>query len=164
MDTTRDAEVPFELGRREGRDEGPRRAVDVDRDGVAGLCLVLVEERGHLLHRLVVSGVGTSKDDVDTNGVLIDELHGLFGVKPIMALLGDRHKARLHVEVTSELLERDLRIRAHDDVGAGLVDALAGGLALLLPDALHREASELNGLGGASRGGTDGLAALGRMP
>jgi hypothetical protein len=40
----RELEVPLELGVRERRDEPARRAVDVDRDAVAGARLVFVEE------------------------------------------------------------------------------------------------------------------------
>lgn len=57
-DDTGDAEVPLELGRREGCDKRTRGTVDVNGDGVASAGLVLVKEVGHLLHRLIVASVG----------------------------------------------------------------------------------------------------------
>jgi hypothetical protein len=88
----------------------------------------------------------TAKDHEDTNGVLVDELHSSLRVKPVVTLVRDWHQTTLDVKVTSELLERDLRIGTHDNVRAWLVNGFAGCLALFLPDALHSETAELNRL------------------
>jgi hypothetical protein len=44
------------------------------------------------------------------------------------------------------------------------VDALAGGLALLLPTELHSEPTQLNGLGGACSSRADGVLCRRRVP
>lgn len=181
-DHARDAEVPLKFGVGEGRDEAAGCAVDVNGHGVAGARLVLVEEVGHLFDGLVVTGVGaymivrsaafcadrpsvrTSKNDIDTDGVLVDVFHRALRVEPVLALLGDGYQTALNVEVAGELFECDLCVRAHHDVGTGLVDRLSGRLALLLPDALHRKPAELDGLGRASSGGSDRLVRGGCVP
>lgn len=106
----------------------------------------------------------TAQNDIYTDRVLVDILHRLLRVQPVLALDGDGHQTALDLEVARELLERHLRVRAHDDVRAGLVDALAGGFAFRLPDALHSEAAQLNSLGGAGGGGADRVVHVGRVP
>ena len=150
----RDLEVPEVVRGREWRDETSRRAINVDWDGVSRTGLVLVEQVRDLIYGLIVPSIGTydsglevtdsytaqiltAKNDIDADGVLVNVVHGLLWVEAIVALFRNRNEAALNLEVTRKLLEGDLRVRTHDDVGTGLVDRLACLLALLLPDALH---------------------------
>lgn len=181
-DNTGDTEVPLELGGGEGSDEASRSTVDVDGDGVTGAGLVLIEESRHLLHGLVVAGVGacgaykphktldegskelTAKDNVDTNGVLVNVFHSLLSVKAVAALVGDGDETALDLEVASELLKRNLGVGTHNDVRARLVDRLARLLALLLPDALHGKTAKLDSLRRAGSRGTNSAVGVGRVP
>lgn len=52
----------------------------------------------------------------------------------------------------------------HDNVGAGVVNALAGSLAVLLPDALHGESAQLDGFRGAGSRRTDGFGGVRGVP
>ena len=54
----RNAEVPLQLGGGEGSDETAGSAVDVDRNGVASLLFILVQEVGHLFDGFVMASVG----------------------------------------------------------------------------------------------------------
>ena len=71
-------------------------------------------------------------------------------------------EARLDVPVARELLQRDLRVGAEDDVRVEVV--LARGLAGLLPPLFHREAAEHDRLGRTRGRGADGVAVFGRVP
>jgi hypothetical protein len=183
---TRELEIPEQLRVREGSDEAARSAVNVDRYTVARARLVLVQEVGHLLHRLIVTRVRTggerknllqrqyeegtkgnnsrAEDDEHSDRVLVHKLHRPLRVKAVLALHAHRHKSALNIEVSRELLERDLRVCAHDNVGAWFVDALSLRLALLLPNLLHRQTAELDRLGRAGRRSSDRVRGGGGMP
>ena len=149
-------------GVRKGGDEPARGRVHVYRDINPRLLLVLVEDLGDLLDRLVVARVGRPEDDKDADRVLVDRVPHQVGVQAVRALLRDRQDAGLDVKVARELLQRDLRVGAHDDVGLGRVLAL--GLPELLPPPLHGQAAEVDGLGGADGGRADGLLGLLHAP
>ncbi len=106
----------------------------------------------------------TPENDIDTNGVLVDIFHGSFGIESVVALFRDGHQTRFDIEIAGELLECNLSICAHNDVWTWLMDGLSSSLTLLLPDALHGESAELNGLGRPRSGGTDGLLRRGCIP
>ena len=136
----------------------------MDRDRMTCLFLVFVEKVGHFFDGLIMTSVGTAKNDIYTDGVFVDKLHGFLGVQPVFALGADRDEAALYFKVASEFLEGNLGIGTHDDVGARLMNGFTGGLATLLPDAFHGKTPELDGLGRASSGGADGLFSRRSMP
>lgn len=106
----------------------------------------------------------TSQDHVYADGVLVNVLHGLLRVEAVVTLSGNRHQATLDFEVTRELLQRDLRVGTHDDVGTRLVDRFAGSFALLLPNALHGETAELDSLRGAGGRSSDRIVRVRSVP
>lgn len=103
---------------------------------VASLGFIFVEEIGHLLHRFVMASIcacadcsashfndqgetrHTPKNDIYSNGILVDVLHGLFGIKPVLTLDRDGNEPALDLEVASEFLQGDLCVGSHDDVRA----------------------------------------------
>ena len=136
----------------------------MDWDRVTGLILVFVKEVCHLLDWFIMTSVGASKNDVNTNCVFVDELHGLFRIEPVFALNADWNESAFDLEVASEFLEGNLSIGAHNDIGARFMNGLASSLATFLPDAFHGKTSQLDGFGGACGGGTDRLFSGGCMP
>ena len=151
----RQPEVPGEVRVDERRDERPGRAVDVDRNVDARLCLERVERVADLLHRLVGAVEGRAEDRDDPDRVLVAELHGLLG-REVEAVALHRHEAHLDVPVVGELLPAHLDVDAHHQVR--LVGRLALGRAPLLPASLEREAAEHRRLARA------GGRAAGRLP
>ena len=99
----------------------------------------------------------TAKNNVYTYCVFVDIFHRSLRVKSVLALNGDRNKPHLYFEVASEFLESNLGIGTHDNVGAGLMDRFSRSLAFLLPDTLHGQPPELNGLRRTGRSGTHGV-------
>lgn len=148
------AEIPLEVGHDKGRDKATGSSVDVDgtvnvfgdQQVVDGLCI------------LIVAGVRGSEDRHDTNGVFIHQRHGRLGVND-EALPRAVDVLFVNLKVARRLFPADLNGRRHDDVG--VLGRLAGGLAALLPAALHGEDGEHDGLGGADGGGADGVAVVG---
>ena len=55
-------------------------------------------------------------------------------------------------------------MRTHDDVWPRFVNTFPSSLALLLPDALHGESTELDGFRGSRCRSTDSLSSVGSMP
>ncbi len=135
----RQAEVPFEVGVDERRDEPAGGAVDVQRDVEAGALLEVVERSRDLRNRLVRAVEGRSEDGDDPDRVLVAERHRLLAVQREAVAL-HRDEAHLDVPVVRELLPAHLDVDAHDDVW--LVGGLAGGAAGLVPAALQRQAGE----------------------
>lgn len=88
--------------------------------------------------------IHTSKNNVDTDGIFVNIFHGSLRIKSILALYGDRNKPHLYVEVARKFLEGHLGVSTHDNVGTRLVDGFASGLAFLLPDSLHCQATKLD--------------------
>src|SRR5258708_5640354 len=88
----------------------------------------------------------TAKNHVYTDRVFVDIFHGFLRVKSVLAFNGDRNKSHLYFEVASEFLESYLSVGTHDNVGTRLMDRFSRSLAFLLPDALHGQPPELNGL------------------
>lgn len=109
----------------------------VDGDRKPCLFLVLIKKIRHLLDGFVMTSISTSKNDINTNSVLVDILHRFLRIKAVIALDGNRHKSALDLEISGEFLEGDLGVGSHDDIGTGFMDALPCCLALLLPDTLH---------------------------
>ena len=161
----RELEIPLGpagLGMGKGRDEASRRGVDVDGDVDPRLCFVGVEDLGDFLDGLVVARVRAAKDDEDADRVLVNVLLDEVRVEAVVALLAHVEDPRLDLEVAGEFFECDLGVGAHDDVGLRRV--LARGTPLLLPAALHGQAAEVDGFGGARRRGADSLFALLHAP
>ena len=101
----------------------------------------------------------------DTDGVLVEV--GCHVVRADRVLvLGQRHDARLHVEVAAELLPDDVHVAAEDEVG--LVDRPAGGLPALPPLPLQGQGAEHDRLGRAlgatARRLTGGVEEVGQHP
>lgn len=118
----------------------------------------------------------TAQDDINTDGVFVHVIHSLLGVKPVLTLHRDRDQApdnphrvqlsvgynddrilHLNLEVPRELLQSNLSITAHDNVGSRLVDRFARLLAVFLPYSLHGKTTKLDGLRGASGGRSNSL-------
>lgn len=114
----------------------------MDRNVDTGLCLIVVEQLGHLLNRLKVARVRRSKNDDNTDRVLIDHPDSLLGIQAVVRLGGNRHQTFLNIKVAREFLDGDLSVAAKDDVGTGLFEGFAGFLALRLPALLHSETTE----------------------
>lgn len=125
----------------------------------------------------------TAQDDIDTDGVFVHVIHSLLGVKPVLTLDRDRdqspdnpHRVQLSVrcsdgrilhlnlEVPRELLQGNLSITSHYDIGPRFVDGFTRRLAFLLPDSLHGKSTKLDGLRRASSGRSNSLVRGWCMP
>lgn len=155
---------PFLSSTRMGKrsHEPPAGRIHVDRDVMAGLSLVLVQDSGDLLDGLEVARVGAAQNDEDANGVLVQALSDQVRIEAELTLLRHVEDPRLDLEVPRKLLQRDLGVGAHDDVGSRRV--LARRPALFLPSALHGQPSEMDGFGGADCRGAHGVFVLLRTP
>ena len=89
---------------------------------MTSIILILVQQVRHVFDWLIMTRIGTSENDIDPDCVFVDVLHGLLGIEPILAFDGDRDKSTLDFEVTSELLECNLGIGTHDNIGPRLVN------------------------------------------
>lgn len=165
-------EVPEKLCVSKWRNECTRRSIDcvatsvkgnydtagnrtMDRDRVTTLSLVFVEEVCHLFDWLIVTSVGTSKNDIYTDSIFVHKLHSFLGIQPVFALSADWDKSTLDFKVASKFFEGNLGIGAHNNVGTRFINGFASGLATFLPNAFHGKTTELNSFRGASSGGTD---------
>lgn len=67
------------------------------------------------------------------------------------------HNVHLDLEIPGELLQRDLSVTTHDNVGSRLVNGLPRLLAFLLPYSLHGKATKLYSLRRTGSSGSNGL-------
>ena len=58
----------------------------------------------------------TAQNDENTDRILVDIFHSPLRVEPVLALDGDGNKTTFNIKVSGELLQRNLRVGAHDDV------------------------------------------------
>ena len=128
-------EVPLELGHNERCHEASASSIDVD----GAVDLLLNEKIIDRLDILILASVGCANDGTNTNGILVDEVDGLFGVNDV-AVLSAEDVTFLNFEVACCLLPADLDRRVHDDVGLGVVFACC--FTLVLPALLHSEGAE----------------------
>jgi hypothetical protein len=98
---------------------------------------------------LVFSSVRGSQDSADTDGVLVNQLDGFFGIDHI-ALVGTEDVLLFDVKVAGGLLPANLDGTVHHKVGTRPILAL--GLALFLPSLLHGKGCQHDGLRGANGG------------
>ena len=125
-----EAEVPLLLGFEERQDETARRCVDVDRDFIAGLGVVLVERLVQPLDVVVQARPRDACDRHDADRVLVAHLQRLLGVeRDVVERQG--HGAHFDLPQLAELLPYDLEPGAHHQVR--FVEGLACGLAALAP-------------------------------
>ena len=145
----RQAEVPLQIRIQEGSHETAASRVDVHRNVVACLCVVLDQRLVNRFNGLEGPRVGHTKDRNHRDGIFVDEIqHALGRDRVLIGLHVDI--AGLYLPVSGELLPNDLHVAAHDDVG------LVGGLALRFharaPSPLQRHAREHDRFRRADRG------------
>jgi len=87
----------------------------VDGNVDAGLLLILVQDVVDLLDWLVMTGVSGTKDNEDTNGVLVNVLLDELWVKPVLRLGADWKDASLYLEVASELCYLSASRKKHQE-------------------------------------------------
>ena len=124
-------------------------------------CLELIEQPAGLGHRFVAAVVGRAHDHHEADGVLVAELHRLFG-REVKAVALHRHQPRFDVPVVHELVPADLGVHAHHQVGA--VGGLARRPPPVLPAALEGEAAQHAGLARAGGRAADRLLGDRRVP
>ena len=123
---SRQPEVPFEIGLKEGDDESAAGGVDVHRNIESGVLLECVQRGTDLGDRLEFTGVGGAQNSDHPDGVDVDGLDGLLGGDHV-AVLRHRQIPRLDVEVATELFPHHLHVRTHHQVRrAGLPGVLVG--------------------------------------
>lgn len=142
------SEVPLQIRDDERSDETTTGGINVD----GSINVSLNEEIVDSLDVLVLTSVGGTQNDADTNGVLVTQRDRLLWVNDV-PLRSAVHESLVHLEVAAGLFPADLDGRGHDQVG--LVCGLALGLAALLPAPLHGQDGEHDGLGGTNRRGAD---------
>lgn len=118
-----------------------------------------------------MAGVRAAHNHHDPDGILVDKRNGVGRVHDKICLcvhgnetsldipisfdapstFGRMRKAKL--DIPRELLQRDLRVGAEDDVRVEIILPLV--LSLLLPALLHGKPAEHDGLGGAGRRSSD---------
>ena len=128
-------EVPWELRYNERCHEASASSINVD----GAIDLLLNEEIVDCLDILVLASVSCANYGANTNGILVDEVDGLFGVNDV-AVLSTEDVTFLNFEVACCLLPADLDRRVHNDVGLGPVFACC--FTLILPTLLHGEGAE----------------------
>lgn len=138
--------------------ESRTRRIHMYRNRVPRLSLILIQDIGNLLHRLIMPRIGTAQNNKDPNRILIDIPPHQLRIEPVLALLGHLQNPRLDIEVPRKLLQRHLRIGAHDNIRLG--DILILRAPLLLPIPLHREPAEVNRLRRTYRRSADGILTL----
>ena len=128
-------EVPWEFWHNERCHEASASSIDVD----GAVNFLLNQEIIDCLDILVLAGIRCANDGANTNGVLIDQVDGLFGVNHV-AVLSAEDVTFLNFEVACGFFPADLDRRVHDDVGLGVVFAFC--FTLVLPALLHGEGAK----------------------
>lgn len=153
-DDSLQSEIPFQLRDNKWSDEASTCSINVNWGVEAPLDQQIIDG----LDILILASVGGTENDTDTNGVLIDKIHGLLGVNDISGR-STVDIFLLDLEVSGCLLPANLDCGGHDDVR--VLGRLSGGLAGLLPALLHGKNREHDGLGGTDGRGTNGVFILG---
>ena len=100
----------------EGRDKTTTSSVNMDRDIISRFILVVVENVGNLLDRVVVTRVGTSQREEHTDGIAIKLVLQFFSVKGGISV--DGNHSGLHIKEIGESNNAEVRIATDDDVRA----------------------------------------------
>lgn len=127
----------------EGSNEATRCGINVDGDIHASRLFILVQDVVDLPDWLVVSGVGTSENNEHTYRVLVNVLLDKLWVEAIVGFGRHGQNSSLNLEVARKLLQRNLSIRSHENIGLRRI--LACSLALFLPTPLHGKTSQVDG-------------------
>jgi hypothetical protein len=147
------SEIPLKLRNNKWSHETTGSGINVD-DGVN---VSLDQEIVNGLGIFVLSSVGSTENNTDTNGVLINQVDSLLGIDDV-SVGGAVDVLLLNIKVSGGLLPAHLYGRRHDNVW--VLGGLALGSSLVLPALLHGKDTKHNSLGATNGAGADGTLAV----